>query len=30
MILFKKGEIKWRESGVMQARQLKAIFDQKL
>lgn len=30
MILFKKGEIKWRESGVMQARQLKAVFDQQI
>jgi thioredoxin 1 len=28
MILFKKGEIKWRQSGVIQAGQLKAVFDQ--
>ncbi|HEY4935698.1 MAG TPA: thioredoxin [Puia sp.] len=28
MILFKKGEIKWRQSGVIQAKQLKAALDQ--
>ena len=30
MILFKKGEIKWRQSGVIQATQLKAVLDQSL
>ena len=30
MILFKKGEVKWRQSGVIQATQLKAVFDQSL
>ncbi len=30
MILFKKGEIKWRQSGVIQASQLKAVFDKAL
>ncbi len=30
LILFRKGEIKWRESGVIQARQLKGIVDKAL
>ncbi len=30
MILFKKGEVKWRQSGVIQATQLKAVLDQSL
>jgi thioredoxin 1 len=28
LILFRKGEIKWRQSGVIQARQLKSLIDQ--
>jgi thioredoxin 1 len=28
LIIFRKGEIKWRQSGVVQARQLKALIDQ--
>jgi thioredoxin 1 len=28
LILFRKGEIKWRQSGVVQARQLKSLIDQ--
>lgn len=28
LILFKKGEIKWRQSGVIPANQIKAAFDQ--
>jgi len=27
MIIFRKGAIKWRQSGVVQARQLKAALD---
>ena len=27
LIIFRKGEIKWRQSGVVQARQLKAALD---
>jgi thioredoxin 1 len=28
LIIFRKGEIKWRQSGVVQARQLKSLIDQ--
>ena len=28
LIIFRKGEIKWRQSGVVQARQLKSVIDQ--
>ncbi len=28
LIIFRKGEIKWRQSGVIQARQLKSLIDQ--
>ena len=28
LIIFKKGNIKWRQSGVVQAKQLKTIIDQ--
>jgi thioredoxin 1 len=28
LILFRKGEIKWRQSGVVPAKQIKAAFDQ--
>lgn len=28
LIIFKKGEVKWRQSGVIPARQLKAALDQ--
>jgi thioredoxin 1 len=27
LIIFRKGEIKWRQSGVVQARQLKSLLD---
>ena len=27
LIIFRKGEVKWRQSGVVQARQLKAALD---
>lgn len=28
LIVFRKGEVKWRQSGVVQAKQLKAVIDQ--
>src|SRR4030095_14380667 len=28
LIIFRKGEVKWRQSGVIQAKQLKAALDQ--
>lgn len=28
LIIFRKGEIQWRQSGVVQARQLKSLIDQ--
>ena len=30
MILFRKGEIKWRQSGVVPARQIKSAIDQSI